>query len=125
MASIARTAYPCFKQKLTDEELEKLYRPNGAELKFVRRYARGYRQQLTLMALLKAHQNLGYIVHTKNIPKQIQQYLSDWLGLSGDIALLKETSANKKSFYRYCQSIREFLGVRFWSNGGMDIGKIL
>ncbi|MBL0717331.1 MAG: Tn3 family transposase, partial [Desulfosarcina sp.] len=123
MASIARTAYPRFKQKLTDEELEKLYRPNGAELKFVRRYARGYRQQLTLVALLKAHQNLGYIVHTKNIPKQIQQYLSDWLGLSGDIALLKETSANKKSFYRYRQSIREFLGVRFWSNGGMDIAK--
>ena len=123
MASIARTAYPRFKQKLTDEELEKLYRPNDAELKFVRRYARGYRQQLTLMALLKAHQNLGYIVHTKNIPKQIQQYLSDWLGLSGDITLLKETSANKKSFYRYRQSIREFLEVRFWSNGGMDIAK--
>lgn len=123
MTSIARTAYPRFNQKLTDEELEKLYRPNRKELKFVRHYARGYRQQLTLMSLLKAHQNLGYIVKTKKIPKQIQRYLAECLGLSDNITLLRNTSANKKSFYRYHQSIREFLEVHSWSNGGVDIAK--
>jgi hypothetical protein len=60
MASIERTAYPRFKKMLTRAELNQHYQPSDKELAFVRRYAKGNQQQLTLMALLKSQQNLGY-----------------------------------------------------------------
>ncbi|MBF0398697.1 MAG: Tn3 family transposase [Desulfobacterales bacterium] len=122
MASIDRTAYPRFKQKLTNEELKRNYKPSIEELKFVSHCAKGKKQQLILMILLKVHQNLGYIIFLKDIPKQIQKYLCNQLGLSEDI-ISQEDSSNKKSFYRYLQLIRNFLKVRSWSDGGINIAK--
>ena len=69
MASIERTAYPRFKQELTDKELNKTYKPAQAELNFTRRYAKGESQQLTLLTLLKCHQNLGYLPSLENVPR--------------------------------------------------------
>lgn len=123
MASIERTAYPCLKQKLTDEELKQLYQPDDEELKFVRRHSKGGRQQLTLLVLLKAHQHLGYAPSPKEVPKQVRHYLAGWLGLSGNISVLEETSANKKNFYRYRQATRAFLNVRPWSDDGDEVVK--
>ena len=41
MASVERTAYPRFKEKLSNSELEVLYQPNESELDFVRHHASG------------------------------------------------------------------------------------
>ncbi len=71
MASIERTAYPRFRQKLTKTELEQLYQPSLEEINFVRHHARGDRQQLTLLVLLKTHQHLGYTPSIKQVPKQV------------------------------------------------------
>jgi TnpA family transposase len=115
MASIERTAYLRFKKMLTRAELNQHYQPSDKELAFVRRYAKGNQQQLTLMALLKSQQNLGYAPSTHTIPDDIIQALTVWLALPKHTSLIKPTDANKKSFYRYRQSIRHFLGVRAWS----------
>ena len=112
MASIERTAYPRFKQKLTDEELKQCYQPDDKELSFVRHHARGDQLQLTLLVLLKAHQHLGSMPSPKEVPTQIKHYLASWLGLGSNISVLKESSVNKKSFYRYRQAIRAFLDIR-------------
>ncbi|MCB0262303.1 MAG: Tn3 family transposase [Calditrichaeota bacterium] len=123
MASIERTAYPRFKQKLTDEELKQCYQPDDKELSFVRHHARGDQLQLTLLVLLKAHQHLGSMPSPKEVPTQIKHYLASWLGLGSNISVLKESSVNKKSFYRYRQAIRAFLDIRPWSDGGNKIVK--
>ena len=98
MASIERTAYPRFKQNLTNTELEQLYQPSDEEINFVSCHTKGERQKLTVLILLKSHQHLGYLPSLTEVPKQVVHYLSSQLG-SSDILILQETDANKKSFY--------------------------
>jgi hypothetical protein len=76
MASIDRTAYPRFQSSLIANELQALYRPSDEELRFVAEHARGDAGQLTLLALLKCHQHLGYTPSLTDVPSQIRTYLS-------------------------------------------------
>ncbi len=101
MASIDRTAYPRFKSSLTANELEALYRPTDEDQLFVSKHARGDTQQLTLLTLLKCHQNLGYTPSLTDIPSQIRTYLSQQLHLPADTALDVEA---EKTLYRYRHS---------------------
>jgi hypothetical protein len=103
--------------------LEQLYQPSNEEVNFVSRHARGERQQLTLLVLLKTHQHLGYAPKFTEVPRQVIHYLSGYLGLTDDIPILDETPANKQSFHRYRQSIRAFLSVRSWSLGGVKVAQ--
>jgi len=61
MISITKTAYPRFKKNYNEQELNKIFEPNNKELRFCRKNARGKHQRLTLLALLKSHQYLGYL----------------------------------------------------------------
>lgn len=122
MASIDRTAYPRFKQNLTRTELEQLYQPSDEEMNFVRRHAKGLRQQLTLLLLLKTHQHLGYAPPVKEVPKQVHNYLCACLGLIPDV-LVPEVTVAKKSLYRYRKKIRAFLSVRSYSDGGEEVAR--
>ena len=71
MAAIDRTAYPRFPSTLTARELQTLYRPSDEEQRFVAQHARGAPGQLTLLTLLKCHQNLGYTPALTDVPPQI------------------------------------------------------
>ena len=117
MASIDRTAYPRFQSSLTASELQALYRPSDAELRFVVEHARGDAGQLTLLALLKCHQPLGYAPALTDIPSQIRTYLSQQLHLQADTALDVEA---EKTLYRYRQVIRAYLKVSSYSLGGAN-----
>jgi len=120
MASIERTVYPCFKEKLSDSELEVLYQPNESELDFVRHHARGDRQQLTLLALLKCHQHLGYLPSLKEIPKQVVVYLRHQLKVPQETPIASEV---ERSRYRYIKQIRSFLQVKSYSHGGQEVAE--
>lgn len=117
MAAIDRTAYPRFHSSLTANELQVLYRPSDEEQQFVTTYARGDTGQLTLLTLLKCHQNLGYTPPLTDVPKQIRTYLSQQLRLPADTALEGEA---EKTLYRYRQLIRVYLGVSSYSRSGAD-----
>ena len=121
MISITKTAYPRFKKNYNEEELDKIFAPNNKELDFCRKNARGKTQRLTLLALLKSHQYLGYLPNTLIIPKSIRQYLSNKLGFSKDLELIELTESNKKTFYRYRKAIRSFLKVFPWSEQAASI----
>src|SRR5262245_20298120 len=56
IASIERTAYPCFKVTLSAQELQTLYAPTEEEREFVATHAQTDTQLLTLLTLLKCHQ---------------------------------------------------------------------
>lgn len=84
MASIERTAYPRCKAALSPQELQTLYASTEAERDFARLYARRDTQRLTLLALLKSHQYLGYLPQCDEIPLQIRHYLCQQLNLPGE-----------------------------------------
>jgi hypothetical protein len=122
MASIDRTAYPRFQSSLTANELQALYRPSDEELRFVAEHARGDAGQLTLLALLKCHQHLGYTPSLTDVPSQIRTYLSQQLHLPADTALDVEA---EKTLYRYRQLIRAYLGISSYSLGGAETAESL
>jgi len=121
MTSITKTAYPRFKKFYKLQDLEKVFQVTETELQFIAKKARGKSQQLTLLTLLKSHQHLGYLPNLGSIPKSVWQYLSSQLGCDETVKLMERTETNKKSFYRYYQSIRNFLGIFAWSEKGQDI----
>ena len=121
MISITKTAYPRFKKSYNEEELTKIFEPTDKELKFCRKNARGETQRLTLLALLKSHQYLGYMPNTLRVPKSLRQYLADKLVSSKALQLIELTETNKKTFYRYRKAIRSFLKVLPWSEQAASI----
>lgn len=121
MISITKTAYPRFKKIYSGEELLKIFQPVAKELQFVRKNAREPATRLTLLTLLKSHQFLGYLPTISTIPKSLRQYLANCLGVSKDLELIEPTKSNKKTFYRYRQAIRTYLGVFAWSEEAVSI----
>lgn len=118
MASIERTAYPCFKSSLTAKELHALYCPTDEEQCYVTQHARGPTQQLTLLTLLKCQQNLGYVPAPSEVPSQIRTYLSQQLDLPADTALHVEA---EKTLYRYRQLIRSYSNLISYTQGGEGV----
>jgi Domain of unknown function (DUF4158) len=114
MASLERTAYPRFKAALSAQELQTLYAPTEEERAFVAAYTRTDPQQLTLLALLKCHQSLGYLPAFETIPTAIRQYLCQQLSLPPDTAF--DTTKNLRSRYR--SLIRGHLAVTAYADGG-------
>jgi TnpA family transposase len=111
MASIERTAYPRFGKRLSAEELRDRYKLSDAERGFVGASANGGRQRLTLAALLKTRQQLGYFPSLTTVPAQIKEYLSGQLGFAGQIALLDHIRL-RPTLHRYRQAVRTFLEIR-------------
>ena len=101
---------------------EVLYQPNGSELDLVRHHARGDRQQLTLLALLKCHQHLGYLPSLKEIPKQVLVYLRQQLKVPHQTPIASEV---ERSRYRYYQQVRSFLQIKPYSHGGLEVAKAI
>lgn len=114
MASIERTAYPRFKAALSAQELQTLYAPTEEERAFVATHTRTDSQQLTLLALLKCHQSLGYLPTFETIPSASRQYLCQQLSLPPDTAF--DTAKNLRSRYR--SLIRGYLVVTAYADGG-------
>ena len=61
-------------------------------------HARGDAGQLTLLALLKCHQHLGYTPSLTDVPSQIRTYLSQQLHLPADPALDVEKVESYNTF---------------------------
>ena len=70
-----RTAYPRFKQKLTDEELAEFFTLSDEEWQFVVTTARGDAPRFQLALYLKCFQKLGYLPQMAAIPQTIIKYI--------------------------------------------------
>ena len=62
------TAYPRFKSRLTQAELEQFYTPTDEELTFCANATRLPTTQLDFVVLLKTFQRLGYFVLSNEVP---------------------------------------------------------
>jgi uncharacterized protein DUF4158 len=72
---------------------------------------------LTLLTLLKCHQNLGYTPARTNVPRHICTYLSQHLLLRADTAL---DGKAENILYRYRQLIRSYLRVSSYALGSAE-----
>jgi TnpA family transposase len=118
MAAIERTAYPRFKQALTQSELDEFYTPTEGEVAFVHQTAAGRTQQLALMILLKSFQKLGYLPRLSQVPGQVQVHIAQSLGWLlppelGDVP--------RSTRHRYRQAIHDYLDIQPYRTGGAAV----
>jgi TnpA family transposase len=117
MTAIDRTAYPRPGKKLAREELDTRYSITETDLAFIRTTARGDAGRLTLAALLKARQDLGYFPSPTDIHTDTLAHLASQLGLDATTTVLKETS-RKTTLHHYRAAARTYLKASIYSEAG-------
>lgn len=119
MTSIERTAYPRFKQSLTEQELEAFYTPTKEDIILGKALANTRVGKLSFTILLKTFQKLGYLPKIESVPKQIKNYIAAKIGLTAVKGKLRNTPSSTRN--RYLKAIRNYLDVKSYGSGGSDI----
>lgn len=109
MASIERTAYPRLKRSYTAKELERVYTPTADEARFIYSTARGTKNLLNAMILLKTSQRLGYFPKLEEVPEPIINHLRSWMSLKPDTT---PGYGNPRVRYEHQAAIRKFRGIK-------------
>jgi hypothetical protein len=117
MTAIDRTAYPRPGKKLAREELDTRYSITETDLAFIRTTARGDVGRLTLAALLKARQDLGYFPSPADVHTDTLAHLASQLGLDATTTVLKEAS-RKTTLHHYRAAARTYLKASIYSEAG-------
>jgi len=100
MASLDRTAYPRLAKRLSERELQP-YTLTDEQEDFIRDNAKGSSGRLTLAAMLKTRQSLGYFPSLADIPKSICLHLAKQLNLPTTTPLLQgDQLRTSRSRYR-------------------------
>ena len=94
MATLHETAYPRLKADPSAKELEEIYTPSAAELKFIRKIATQPTTQLAVLIHLKLFQRLGYFVTLASVPQRISQHIAQAAG--------RRRSLSSAELKRYC-----------------------
>ena len=114
------TAYPRFKTRLTQAELEQFYTPTDEELAFCASVTLSPTTRLGFVVLLKTFQRLGYFVPSNKVPEAVIEH----------IATVIKRSPDREGLRRYDQSearrkhlavVRRFLGVKPFSSQGKTL----
>lgn len=119
MTAIERTAYPRFKQSLTDEELNRFYTPLPEEIELAYDITDVKMSRLAFLVLLKAFQKLGYLPKIDQVPHQIKIHIAQKIGQPFSKRKLGNLSSSTRDRYR--QSIYNYLQVRSYNDGGNDV----
>ena len=111
MASIYDTIYPKFKKEFTQIELQEIYTPTEAELKFADKVTGRKSTKLCFLITLKCFQRLGYFISIINVPDSIASHISDFSNIS--ISETTKLNYNKSGIKKkHIQIIRELLNVK-------------
>lgn len=119
MLSKSDTAYPHFKNIISQNDLEQLYTPTTEEIAFCRGKTRNKENLLGLVVLLKTFQRLGYFVNYLEMPKPILAYVASRLKLTSPIRSIKkyEKSSTRQ---KHLNLIRDYLNVKPFVDGGLS-----
>jgi TnpA family transposase len=105
------TAYPRFKSRPTDAELERFYTPTESEQEFCNTATRSDAARLGFVLLLKTFQRLGYFVPSREVPEAIVQHVAAATGERPDRAMLLRYDASQAR-RKHLAVVREFLDVK-------------
>jgi TnpA family transposase len=119
MLSKSDTAYPHFKNIISQNDLEQFYTPTAEEIAFCRGKTRNKGNLLGLVVLLKTFQRLGYFVNYLEMPKPILAHVASRLKLTSPIRSMKkyEKSSTRQ---KHLNLIREYLNVKPFVDGGLS-----
>ena len=112
-----RTAYPTFERVLARSGGNNEHLPSSDEIVWAQTIARGQRQILSLIVLLKCSQTMGYVPSLMAVPEEIVRPIAIHLAMIGVISVadLKLTPLSRRALYSpdgYQAAIRHRLGLR-------------
>jgi TnpA family transposase len=111
------TAYPRFKTRLTQAELERFYTPTDDELAFCAKVTRLPTTQLGFIVLLKTFQRLGYFVPANEVPEILIEHIATTIKRRVDREELRRYDQSKVR-YSHLAAVRRFLDVKPFSAQG-------
>ena len=114
------TAYPRFKSRLSQTELERFYTPTDTEGRFCDGATRTSTTRLGFTLLLKTYQRLGYFVASDQVPNAIAEYIAANIGEPYDRDNLRRYDASPAR-RKHLSAVRQFLEVKPFG----DDGKVL
>lgn len=120
MTAIDRTAYPRPGERLTREELDNRYILSETDLAFIRATARGDAGRLTLAALLKSRQNIGFFPAPLEIHPGTIAHLASQLALRAVPQMLDDTS-RRTTLHHYRAAVRAYLNVSIYVAAGEQL----
>lgn len=111
------TAYPRFKTRLTQAELEQFYTPTDEELAYCTNVTLSPTTRLGFVVLLKTFQRLGYFVRSSEVPEAIIEHIATVIKRRADREGLRcydESEARRK----HLAAVRRFLDIKPFSADG-------
>ena len=114
------TAYPRFKTRLTQAELEQFYTPTDEELGFCATVTRLPTTMLGFVVLLKTFQRLGYFVPSSKVPEAIIEHIATVINYRVDREVLHRYDQSKVRD-KHVASVRQFLDVKPFSAQGKTL----
>ena len=114
------TAYPRFKTRLTQAELEQFYTPTEEELAYCTNVTLSPATRLGFVVLLKTFQRLGYFVRSSEVPEAIIEYIATVIKHRTDREVLRrydQSEARRK----HLAAVRRFLDIKPFSAEGKTL----
>lgn len=119
MTTLHETAYPRLKSDLTAKELQDIYTPTGAEVRFIASVAKQPSTRLAMLIHLKLFQRLGYFVLVTEVPERIVQHIAEASGLRRALSATPWRRYDRSGAKRgHLKQLREFLQVRVLDAAG-------
>ncbi|MDQ3458805.1 MAG: Tn3 family transposase [Deinococcota bacterium] len=116
MTALHETAYPRIRTRLSPEDLQ-LYTPTADEQRFAQENTRAEVGKLGLLMLLKVAQRLGYFPMFKQVPAEVKAHIAGCMGAVLWHELCEQYEASSYR-WRHVPLLREYLGIRAFSEGG-------
>jgi TnpA family transposase len=111
------TAYPRFKSRPSQTELERFYTLSATERLFCDGYARSLTTRLGFVLLLKTYQRLGYFVPSDQVPNAIVEHIATLLGEPCDRENLRHYDLSQAR-RKHLSVVRQFLEVKPFDGAG-------
>ncbi|MGZ5075191.1 MAG: DUF4158 domain-containing protein [Methylobacter sp.] len=104
------TAYPRFKSRLAQSELERFYTVTDVERAYCDRATRSSTTRLGFALLLKTYQRLGYFVTSEQVPNAIAEHVATSMGEAYDRENLRQYDVSQAR-RKHLSAVRESLAT--------------
>jgi hypothetical protein len=111
------TAYPRFKSRLAQTELDRFYTVTDAERACCDSNTRSSSTRLGFALLLKSYQRLGYLVPSEQVPSAIAEHVATSMGEPYDQENLRQYDASQAR-RKHLSAVRRFLEVKPFGEDG-------
>ena len=111
------TAYPRFKSRLVQTELDRFYTVTDAERACCDSSTRSSTTRLGFALLLKTYQRLGYFVASDQVPNAIAEHVAASMGEPFDPENLRQYDVSQAR-RKHLSAVREFLEVKPFGDDG-------